>query len=222
MRSALRTKVFEGHIMPQVQRWIADNPLRRHDQTLDFHRWWQIITGSPLADGNTFSRWGRGSLWTSWSLTADQGTSWHSRTIDVPQGSKAVRFVAEVGYVYSDIGIDDVPLSSSSRTGATCRSKCKASRSTRAKEEEEQKLDESTEKAVQELLAERGVEELKAQPAVSSSSFWLVARPKTNPALVPKPPAVAPPEHLLKQGTTFAKAFGELSSADIENWDLHT
>ena len=124
---------------------------------------------------------------------------------------------------YSDIGIDDVPLSSSSRTGATCRSKCKASRSTRAKEEEEQKLDESTEKAVQELLAEWGVEELKAQPAVSSSSFkLLLARPKTKPALVPKPPAVAPPEHLLKQGTTFAKAFGELSSADIENWDLHT
>ena len=114
-------------------------------------------------------------------------------------------------------------MSSSSRTGATCRSKCKASRSTQAKEEEEQKLDESTEKAVQELLAEWGVEELKAQPAVSSSSFkLLLARPKTKPALVPKPPAVAPPEHLLKQGTTFAKAFGELSSADIENWDLHT
>ena len=26
MPSALRTKVFEGHIVPQVQRWIADNP----------------------------------------------------------------------------------------------------------------------------------------------------------------------------------------------------
>ena len=53
MSSALRTKVFEGHIMPQVQRWIADNPLRRHDQTLDFHRWWQIIMGYPLADAST-------------------------------------------------------------------------------------------------------------------------------------------------------------------------
>ena len=53
MSSALRTKVFEGHIMPRVQRWIADNPLRRHDQTLDFHRWWQIIMGYPLADAST-------------------------------------------------------------------------------------------------------------------------------------------------------------------------
>ena len=53
MSSALRTKVFEGHIMPRVQRWIADNPLRRHDQTLDFHRWWQIIIGYPLADAST-------------------------------------------------------------------------------------------------------------------------------------------------------------------------
>ena len=53
MSSALRTKVFEGHIMPRVQRWIADNPLRRHDQTLDFRRWWQIIMGYPLADAST-------------------------------------------------------------------------------------------------------------------------------------------------------------------------
>ena len=115
---------------------------------------------------------------------------------------------------YSDIGIDDVPLSSSSRTGATCGSKCKASRSTRAKEEEEQKLDESTEKAVQELLAEWGVEELKAQPAVSSSSFkLLLARPKTKPALVPKPPAVAPPEHLLS-------GFGDLQTSDFPIFEL--
>ena len=114
MSSGLRTKVFEGHIMLLVQRWIADNSLCWHDQTLDFHRWWQIITGSPLADGNTFSVFqtdvshficgqdvGKtGSLWTAWSLTGDQGTSWHSRTIDVPQGSEAVRFVAESGCVY--------------------------------------------------------------------------------------------------------------------------
>ena len=53
MSSVLRTKVFEGHIMPRVQRWIADNPLRRHDQTLDFHRWWQNIMGYPLADAST-------------------------------------------------------------------------------------------------------------------------------------------------------------------------
>ena len=103
-------------------------------------------------------------------------------------------------HTYIHVQSKDVPLSSSSRTGATCRSICKASRSTQAKEEEEQKLDKSTEKAVQELLAEWGVEELKAQPAVSSSSFkLLLARPKTKPALVPKPPAVAPPEHLVKQ-----------------------
>ena len=48
MCSALRTKVFEGNITPQVQRWIADNPLRRHGQTLDFQRWWQTIMGYPL------------------------------------------------------------------------------------------------------------------------------------------------------------------------------
>ncbi len=53
MSFALRTKVFEGNIRPQVQQWIADNPLRRHDQTLDFHRWWQIIMGYPLADAST-------------------------------------------------------------------------------------------------------------------------------------------------------------------------
>ena len=53
MSSGLRTKVFEGYIMPLVQRWIADNPLRWHDQTLDFHRWWQIIMGYSLADVST-------------------------------------------------------------------------------------------------------------------------------------------------------------------------
>ena len=53
MSSGLRTKVFEGYIMPLVQRWIADNPLRWHDQTLDFHRWWQIIMGYSLADAST-------------------------------------------------------------------------------------------------------------------------------------------------------------------------
>ena len=53
MSSVLRTKVFEGHIMPRVQRLIAYNPLRRHDQTLDFRRWWQIIMGYPLADAST-------------------------------------------------------------------------------------------------------------------------------------------------------------------------
>ena len=102
----------------------------------------------------------------------------------------------------------DVPLTSWSRTGATRRSKCRPSRSGQAneEEEEEQKLDKSTEKAVQELFAKWGGGDLKAaqpavaQPAVSSSSFkLLLARPKTKPALVPKPPAVAPPEHLLKQ-----------------------
>ena len=207
MSFALRTKVFEGHIMPQVQRWIADNPLRRHDQTLDLHRWWQIITGYRLASdiatkpdyriveegdgrrvlkdsGVFFIFWrnmGTRGTTDDWSLTTDDMTSWHSRTIDVPQGS---------------IGIDDV--------------KCDATGP-------------SPSPPPPELLAEWGVEELKAQPAVSSSSFkLLLARPKTKPALVPKPPAVAPPEHLLKQGTTFAKAFGESSSADIENWDLHT
>ena len=53
MSSGLRTKVFEGCIMPLVQRWIADNPLRWHDRTLDFHRWWQIIMGYSLADAST-------------------------------------------------------------------------------------------------------------------------------------------------------------------------
>ena len=36
-----------------VQRWIADNPLCWHDQTLDFHRWWQIIMGYSPADAST-------------------------------------------------------------------------------------------------------------------------------------------------------------------------
>ena len=53
MSSGLRSKVFEGYIMPLVQRWIADNPLRWHDQTLDFHRWWQIIMGYSFADAST-------------------------------------------------------------------------------------------------------------------------------------------------------------------------
>ena len=55
MSSGLRTKVFEGHIMLLVQRWIADNPLCWHDQTLDFHRWWQIIMGYSPADASTRS-----------------------------------------------------------------------------------------------------------------------------------------------------------------------
>ncbi len=53
MSSVLRTKVFEGYIMPLIQRWIADNPLRWHDQILDFHRWWQIIMGYSFADAST-------------------------------------------------------------------------------------------------------------------------------------------------------------------------
>ena len=203
MLSVLRTKVFEGRVMPQVQRWIADNPLRRHDQTLDLHRWWQIITGHRLAsdiattpdyciveegDGRRVLKdsgftvifycpnmMTRGTT-DDWRLTTDDMTSWHSRTIDVPP--------------------DDV--------------KCDATGP-------------SPSPPPPELLAEWGVEELKAQAAVSSSSFkLLLARPKTKPVLVSKPPAVAPPEHLLKQRTIFAKAFGESSSADIENWELHT
>ena len=43
MSSGLRTKFFEGYIMLLVQQWIADNLLRWHDQTLDFHCWWQLI-----------------------------------------------------------------------------------------------------------------------------------------------------------------------------------
>ena len=180
MLSVLRTKVIEGRVMPQVQRWIADNPLRRHDQTLDLHRWWQIITGHRLdsdiattpdyciveeGDGRRVLKdsgftvifycpnmMTRGTT-DDWRLTTDDMTSWHSRTIDVPP--------------------DDV--------------KCDATGP-------------SPSPPPPELLAEWGVEELKAQPAVSSSSFkLLLARPKTKPALVPKPPAVAPPEHLLKQ-----------------------
>ena len=203
MLSVLRTKVFEGRVMPQVQRWIADNPLRRHDQTLDLHRWWQIITGYRLAsdiattpdyciveegDGRRVLKdsgftvifycpnmMTRGTT-DDWRLTTDDMTSWHSRTIDVPP--------------------DDV--------------KCDATGP-------------SPSPPPPELLAEWGVEELKAQPAVSSSSFkLLLARPKTKPVLVSKPPAVAPPKHLLKQRTIFAKAFGESSFADIENWELHT
>ena len=151
MSSALRTKVFEGHVMPRVQRRIADNPLRRHDQTLDFHRWYQIMTGLSFADANNWD------------------TEPYYRIVEEAGDRRVLKELSECNWVWRG-----APMAARERTftsGATCRSKCKASRSTRAKEEEEQKLDESTEKAVQELLAERGVEELKAQPAVSSSSF---------------------------------------------------
>ena len=52
MSSGLRTKFFECYIMPLVQQWIADNVLRWHDQTLDFHRCWQIIMGYSPADAS--------------------------------------------------------------------------------------------------------------------------------------------------------------------------